>query len=177
MYNLAVLYAEGLEGKPEYETSAKRLKGRPAWRRRQPVQSRRPLCPRHRRHREPCRILQVVRTGRRGGDRAAGKKRDELAAHMDAATLAAASPRGRDLQGRAAAGGRDHGRRAARRLGQGCGAGQAAAYRRDVHDREKVNRKMIVQKRDRGVQAAKMFVCICCWVPLWGPAAANLYAV
>ena len=68
MHNLAVLYAEGIDGKPDYRTASQWFRKAAALRRhRQPVQSRHPLCPRHRRRAEPGGILQMVRAGRRQG--------------------------------------------------------------------------------------------------------------
>ena len=91
MHNLAVLYAEGLEGKPEYETSAKWfLKAAQHG----VADSQYNLGVLYARGigvtANLAESYKWFALAAAGGDPEAGKKRDELAAHMDAATLAAA---------------------------------------------------------------------------------------
>ena len=65
MHNLAVLYAEGIDGKSDYKTASEWF---PCWasslrRRRQPVQSRDPVRPRHRRGGQSAGIVSLVLAG------------------------------------------------------------------------------------------------------------------
>ena len=91
MHNLAVLYAEGLEGKPEYETAAKWfLKAAQHG----IADSQYNLGVLYARgigvSANLAESYKWFALAAAGGDADAGKKRDELATHMDAATLAAA---------------------------------------------------------------------------------------
>ena len=86
MHNLAVLYAEGIDGKPDYRTAAAMVpQGRRLRRRRQPVQSRHPLRPRHRRRAELAEAYKWFALAASEGDKDAAKKRDEVGARLDAA--------------------------------------------------------------------------------------------
>ena len=91
MHNLAVLYAEGIEGKPDYSTAA-------LWFRKAALRGIADsqynlgvLCARglgtEKNLDEAYRWFALAAAQ---GDREAGKKRDEIAAHLDASTLAAA---------------------------------------------------------------------------------------
>ena len=92
MHNLAVLYAEGIEGKPDYATAAQWFrKAARARRCRQPVQSRGALRARSR-HRDETLAdsYKWFALAAAKGDKEAAKKRDEVAAQLDAPALAAA---------------------------------------------------------------------------------------
>ena len=91
MHNLAVLYAEGIDGKPDYQTAAQVVpQGRRPRRRRQPVQSRHPLCARHRRRANLAEAYKWFTLAAREGDKEAAKKRDDVGARLDQQTLMAA---------------------------------------------------------------------------------------
>ena len=101
MHNLAVLYAEGVDGKPDYKAAAQ-------WFRKaadygvtdSQYNLGDPLCPRHRRRAESAGILQLVRARRacRATSEAA-KKRDDVGARSTP-TAGARPSRGAELYGR-----------------------------------------------------------------------------
>ena len=91
MHNLAVLYAEGIDGKPDYKVAAQWFRKAVELRRhRQPVQSRDPLRPRHRHRPNLAESYKWFALAAAKGDQDAAKKRDEVAARLDQKTLAAA---------------------------------------------------------------------------------------
>ena len=104
MHNLAVLYAEGIDGKPDYKAAsewflkAARATASPTAEyilaSSMPAASALP---------STWRIPTVVRAGSRQWRPEQAKKRDEVAARLDAKTMAAAGYSGRDLVGRARA--------------------------------------------------------------------------
>ena len=110
MHNLAVLYAEGVDGAADYRTAAQ-------WFRKAAdhgiTDSQYNLAILYARgvgvEQNFAEAYKWFSLAANDGDNDAAKKRDEIASHLDQQSLAAARFGGADLDPAAAAGGRDHG--------------------------------------------------------------------
>ena len=158
MHNLAVLYAEGIDGKPDYDNAAQWFRKAALHGIADSQYNLGVLCARGlgtaKSYAEAYKWFALAAAQ---GDKESAKKRDDIAAHLDAAALAAAEASGQELRARAAAG-RGHGRcRAARRLGSrprhaaACaGADRPAPGARRLRGGKTVNKQRpSTQKRDR----------------------------
>ena len=129
MHNLAVLDCRRRrQGRRLQERGAMVPQGGRPRRRRQPVQSRHPVCPRHRRRTEPRRILQMVQPGRGAGRRGLGSQARRYRQAARPAVARGGEAGDPDLHGGTAARRRRQRSEPARRMGQR--AGQAARQSR-----------------------------------------------
>ena len=117
MHNLAVLYAEGIDGKPDYGTAAQWFRKAAQRGIADSQYNLGVLCARglgtEKNFAESYKWFALAAAQ---GDREAAKKRDEIATHLDADARRRPA-RGQKLRGRAATHRRHRGPRAARRLG------------------------------------------------------------
>ncbi len=159
MHNLAVLYAEGIDGKPDYGTAVQWFRKAAQRGIADSQYNLGVLCARGlgtaKSYAEAYKWFALAAAQ---GDKESAKKRDDIAAHIDAAALAAAQQAVNGLRGRAAAG-RGHRRaRAAGRLGSRHRRAAAACASRGRPGRYRSARsrwengeqaRPIAQKRDR----------------------------
>ncbi len=155
MHNLAVLYAEGIDGKPDYGTAAQWFRKAAQRGIADSQYNLGVLCARGLgTEKNLAESYKWFALAAAQGDREAAKKRDEVAAHLDADDARRRPTRGQELRGRAAAR-RCHRRsRAARRLGsrrrRAAAASQAATCRtsiaRLVRDGKTVNKRGVLSK-------------------------------
>ena len=105
MHNLAVLYAEGIEGKPDYATAAQWFRKAAQRGIADSQYNLGVLCARGLgTEKSLAESYKWFALAAAQGDREAAKKRDDVAAHMDADALAAAQQAVKSFRGRAAAG-------------------------------------------------------------------------